>query len=983
MFATPLLTLSSSLGISQHALLSNPDDSIRNASIRNDLSSFYPISSTRMKTTNNKAQIAQKSTSESESSSTPSSSEDMESDVENLINSKETAPAIHDSSLCRIGDYCTEVFPISSELPNNEYETMEEVYLKNTPVKDKPVCPLMQSLQKTDGESDGEETEFYDTPTKISHKKEYLDSKFVSASIPFFECEESKYRHVLGAGFTHNRESRDGTLCYGTQEQPAPESECKVIVRPMPNISCITALENGSFSFKAKSSESNRYLEPPVLETMKFHEINNVEAQVKQNKCSERVFPTKNKQPSEIDESSHSGRKVPLKCIEYVASQVKEASPEILSTLYYILYDRRVACQNVASLDQAKEDILNFCGFPFKIGSPEFEKKRMELENLQYSTLYAVYSVLISNMTKTRSSLVAQLLKFLMKPSVPICMPFSSEYETPVEIPAMKNEIVTAHFPVVKLKRLTPDEIKNAVEVKEKPKERSPPRSEDIVGVCNIPRPITSVIHHGSGSPLKTSPDKNVVGVCNAPRLIPSVVHGSGNPLKTFPTIASRIQKASKIIIFKLHALIFGVRGKTPGSLVKPSKPKDRGKSLELADRNRQRILEFNGFRFNEEKFFERKRQFLERMADRHFLQICKIFFCRFKRYSKQEMIEKILNFLKAPSHDFPRKRRIVAFKYDALVHSVPGTTEVKPTILHRPQAKLKDFEQIRINVESSSPEYLISLNDLLFLKSCDSSEIHQNILEYTAISGHEDSLEFQSRKILLHHMSFPVIQNIAKLLDIPNWQQYTYKEDLARSVLRFLVEMKAVAPEKSYFSMSQNRSGNNFDYNPEKRPHILKFDNYKTSPCKQDLFVPEINCGMPRLSQDALPSTSTSASERFCEKNNLPSEVVVQRISESSYSFFTSSLPEPLTFSDRNSDECIPLYEFVNHPSEEELELTIEGIIKCHGFSITIGELLNKVYNLYQGIKLDYRINFIKCKALKIIQELQRQQISFNRTQE
>ncbi|PRD29291.1 UNVERIFIED_CONTAM: hypothetical protein NCL1_29820 [Trichonephila clavipes] len=65
----------------------------------------------------------------------------------------------------------------------------------------------------------------------------------------------------------------------------------------------------------------------------------------------------------------------------------------------------------------------------------------------------------------------------------------------------------TAHFPVVKLKRLTPDEIKNAVEVKEKPKERSPPRSEDIVGVCNIPRPTTSVIHHGSGSPLKTSPD--------------------------------------------------------------------------------------------------------------------------------------------------------------------------------------------------------------------------------------------------------------------------------------------------------------------------------------------------------------------------------------------------------------------------------------------------------------------------------------------
>ncbi|GFW43645.1 hypothetical protein TNCV_4769951 [Trichonephila clavipes] len=290
MFATPLLTLSSSLGISQHALLSNPDDSIRNASIRNDLSSFYPISSTRMNTTNNKAQILGKSTSESESSSTPLSSEDMESDVENLINSKGTAPAIHDSSLCRIGNYCTEVFPISTELPNNEYETMEEVYLKNTPVKDKPVCPLMQSLQKTDRESDGEETEFYDTPTKISHKKEYLDNKFVSANIPFFECEESKYRHVLGAGFTHNRESGDETLCYGTREQPAPESECKVIVRPMPNISCITALENGSFSFKAKSCESNRYLEPPILETMKFHEMNNVEAQVKQNKCSERVF---------------------------------------------------------------------------------------------------------------------------------------------------------------------------------------------------------------------------------------------------------------------------------------------------------------------------------------------------------------------------------------------------------------------------------------------------------------------------------------------------------------------------------------------------------------------------------------------------------------------------------------------------------------------------------------------------------------------
>ncbi|GFR04713.1 uncharacterized protein TNCT_239052 [Trichonephila clavata] len=959
-----------------------------------------------MKTTTNKAQIVRKSTSESESSSIPSSSEDMESDVENLINSKGTAPVTHDSSLCRIGEYCTEVFPISSEVPNNEYETMEEVYLKGTPVKDEPVCPLMQSLQKTDRESDGEETEFYDTPTKISPKKDNLD-KFVSASIPFFECVESKYENGMGLGFTHNRESGDETLCYGTQDQPAPESECKVIVRPMPNISRITALENGSFSFKAKSLDSNRYLEPPVLETMKFHEINNAEAHVKQNKYSERVFLTKNKQPSEINESSHSGRKVPLKCIEYVSSQVKEASPEILTTLYYILYNRRVACQNEASLDQAKEDILNFCGFPFEIGSPEFEKKRMELENLQYSTLYAVYSVLISNMTKTRSSLVAQLLKFLMKPSVPICMPFSSENETSVEIPAMKNETVT-----VKLKRLTPDEIKNAVEMKEKPKERSPPRLEDIVGACNVPMPTPSVIHHGSGSPLKTFPDKNVVGVCNAPRLtpsavhgsgsplktfpdknvagifnaprpIPSVVHGGGSPLKTFPDIASRIQKASKIIIFKLHALIFGVRGKTPGSLVKHSKPKDRGKSLELADRNRQRILEFNGFRFNEEKFFERKRQFLEKMADRHFLQICKIFFCRFKRYSKEEMIEKILSFLKAPSHDFPRIRRIIAFKNDALVQSVPGTTEVKPTIFHRPLAKLKDFEQIRINVESSSPEYLISLNDVLFLKSCDSSEIHQNILEYTAISGDEDSLEFQSRKILLHHMSFPVIQNIAKLLDIPNWQQYTYKEDLARSVLRFLVEMKAVAPEKSYFAMSQNRSGNNFDYNPEKRPHILKLDSYKTSPSNQDLFVPEINCGMPRLSQDALPSTSTCPSERFFEKNNLPSEVVVQRISESSYSFFTSSLPEPLTFSDRNSDESIPLYEFVNHPSEKELELTIEDIIKCHGFSITIGELLNKVYNLYQGIKLDYRINFIKCKALKIIQELQRHPISFNRTQE
>ncbi|GFR04715.1 uncharacterized protein TNCT_239053 [Trichonephila clavata] len=943
-----------------------------------------------MKTTTNKAQIVRKSTSESESSSIPSSSEDMESDVENLINSKGTAPVTHDSSLCRIGEYCTEVFPISSEVPNNEYETMEEVYLKGTPVKDEPVCPLMQSLQKTDRESDGEETEFYDTPTKISPKKDNLD-KFVSASIPFFECVESKYENGMGLGFTHNRESGDETLCYGTQDQPAPESECKVIVRPMPNISRITALENGSFSFKAKSLDSNRYLEPPVLETMKFHEINNAEAHVKQNKYSERVFLTKNKQPSEINESSHSGRKVPLKCIEYVSSQVKEASPEILTTLYYILYNRRVACQNEASLDQAKEDILNFCGFPFEIGSPEFEKKRMELENLQYSTLYAVYSVLISNMTKTRSSLVAQLLKFLMKPSVPICMPFSSENETSVEIPAMKNETVTAHFPVVKLKRLTPDEIKNAVEMKEKPKERSPPRLEDIVGACNVPMPTPSVIHHGSGSPLKTFPDKNVVGVCNAPRLtpsavhgsgsplktfpdknvagifnaprpIPSVVHGGGSPLKTFPDIASRIQKASKIIIFKLHALIFGVRG---------------------ADRNRQRILEFNGFRFNEEKFFERKRQFLEKMADRHFLQICKIFFCRFKRYSKEEMIEKILSFLKAPSHDFPRIRRIIAFKNDALVQSVPGTTEVKPTIFHRPLAKLKDFEQIRINVESSSPEYLISLNDVLFLKSCDSSEIHQNILEYTAISGDEDSLEFQSRKILLHHMSFPVIQNIAKLLDIPNWQQYTYKEDLARSVLRFLVEMKAVAPEKSYFAMSQNRSGNNFDYNPEKRPHILKLDSYKTSPSNQDLFVPEINCGMPRLSQDALPSTSTCPSERFFEKNNLPSEVVVQRISESSYSFFTSSLPEPLTFSDRNSDESIPLYEFVNHPSEKELELTIEDIIKCHGFSITIGELLNKVYNLYQGIKLDYRINFIKCKALKIIQELQRHPISFNRTQE
>ncbi|GFS81184.1 hypothetical protein NPIL_334141 [Nephila pilipes] len=974
MFATPLLTLPSTLGISKHALLSNANDSIQNESIRSDGLSYYPISSIHIKN----AQISQKSTSESESSNFQSSSEEIESDVENLINSKET---IRDnSSLYKIDSFCTEKCAFPSKMPSNEDESEKKIDLMNPSARVECVYSTMPSLQKIDDESDGEETECYDTPAKISLIKENPQSGFIPSGI---EYGESEYEQIIGPRLTHDGESEGEALCYGSQEQSACEAECKVIVRPMPNISHITALEHESFNFEVKNYESYEHLEPPSIEmyAKRRIEFKNTENQVKQNKYTENVLPNMNMLLTKHNDPSQTGRGIPLKCIEYAASQIKEASFKTLSNLYYILFGKADIGKNVASIAQAKENILNFQGFPFEMDSEEYWKKKIEFDNLHYEVVRELYFVLISTMKKTRHSHMTQLLEFLMKPSLSRDTPPSPE--EPAVVPCINYVTLPAQYPKVLLKRLSDDEIQNAT----KPKKICTLKSKNFGSICNSRRntlesfadkhmagicnkqnfihqeqlnPLKTpedkhfedicnkqnFIHQEQLSSLKTSVDKNIGGICKKPLIVP---RGRGSPLKTFEDIVERVEKAPRITICKLHFLLHGVRG--------------------IADTNRQNILEFNGFRLIGEKLLQKKKEFLLKIPHKRFLQICNIFFSRYKGNSKDELIEKLLNFLVAPPHDLPRNKRIdmlpVASKQGTVVQS--GLTEVKPTTFQHFPVKLKDFERIRINVESSSPEYLTSLSDVLFLKSCDSSEIHQNILEFTRIAGDEDSIEFQSRKILLYHMSFPVIKNIAQLLDIQDWQECRYKEDLARSILKFLVEMKLTVPEKL-----GNRRGDNFDDHSKKGPHILKVDSsYKMSPNNHTVFVPEVSCEKSRPSYEAFSSASTNSSERLFVGNDLSSHLVVKRISEASYSFSTASLPEPYIISDCNSDECIPLHEFAHHPSEKELVVKIREIISCHGLSITTGELLNKVYSCYPGMQLDYRINFIKSKALKVIKEM------------
>ncbi|XP_035221792.1 uncharacterized protein LOC118194715, partial [Stegodyphus dumicola] len=255
-------------------------------------------------------------------------------------------------------------------------------------------------------------------------------------------------------------------------------------------------------------------------------------------------------------------------------------------------------------------------------------------------------------------------------------------------------------------------------------------------------------------------------------------------------------------------------------------------------------------------------------------------------------------------------------------------------------------------NIECATPDDLSELNDLLFVKPSENSEIHQKILDFSHFSFNENSIDYHYRKTLMHYMNYNIVRKIAAFLEIDNYENCTSQE-LASCIMKFLMEVKVPGKSKKRSVPKQCGSSKNALFNVEKSD-VLNHT-IKTS----DVF----SCkGIERLQCDEV-SIHTKPRKA----------AVIHRLTKSSYSQIGIIKNNDVSqnLDDDPDGDSVPLYEILHHPTDEDLEKVISEIIKADLWSITMNGLIKKVFQQYSTLNLKYKTEFIKSKARQILLEL------------
>ncbi|KAG8185737.1 hypothetical protein JTE90_000723 [Oedothorax gibbosus] len=608
------------------------------------------------------------------------------------------------------------------------------------------------------------------------------------------------------------------------------------------------------------------------------------------------------------------GNGVRLKDIPHVVSNIEKASPPVVGFIHKMMFGSNGKTQDDPSILQTKQDILHFSGFSFNEDSDIFQTKRKYLQKVPYQMLCGMCNVLLGKDPRTRYDSVEDLLNFMLKPTnnSPEGQQFTTEQMgfLGTELSDMEKEAMKDSLPIVLVKKL----------------------DENLVNKLLLGLDLDS-------------PTFKKVSIEKVHRK-PKYIKVTGRPkcqvqLKSFPEVVNRVQNARRRIINLMHILLYG----RPGS----------------DEVNRLNILEFEGFSGDKEKNITRKSEFLKKLKIEELNQLCHIFSLRIKTSTKPEKVMKFLNSLQVPDlrRRYKTKQRSQCTgKTDVQPKKkIPHSERKRDSILHI--KKLKDFENIRKNIECAPPEELIELSDLLFLMPCDNLEVHQRILDFPSSSFKENSPEFHSRRTLLYYMNFDIIKKIASILEITDWEVYAHPQDLATTLLRFLMEMKppaSIRPEPMHTDGFQRKEPSG----TRNRPHLMRLQ-------KDDSLQ---RCNYT-ASHQALHDHGSV--ESFHEgKNQENTSVVVRRITESSYSFTDLKSNDPVTISDCKSDESLSLYSFLQHPSKKQLEVTVREIVSTNCWSSTMGEIINKVFQCYPKFNLTYRLDYIKSKAIDVLHELQ-----------